>query len=381
MHSATKYVGLDVSKEKISVAIADDGRELPRYYGTIAHTPAALRKLIKEIGPASSLAFCYEAGPTGYETHRWIESMGASCTVIAPSLMPKRPSDHVKTDRRDAEQLARLFRAGELTAVHIPSRDDEALRDLVRARETAKEDAHRARQRILKFLLRHQIHPPETIKRRWTKKYRVWLASLTFEHGAMQVVFTEMLHALEEVEHRIGRLDNALLEQSTTGAKASVIQLLQSLRGVARLTAITIAAEIGTFARFRSPAHLMAYLGLVPREYSSGQSTRRGSMTKAGNNHLRRTLVESAWSYRHRPAVKGDLANRLEGLPAAVQLLSWKAQERLHMKYRRLVFGKSKHKNVAIGAVARELVGFIWAVARIAEQGELTDDGKQINVS
>jgi transposase len=368
MQFTTKYVGLDVSKEKISVAIADEGRELPRYYGTITHTPAALRKLIKDLGPANSLAFCYEAGPTGYETHRWIESMGASCTVIAPSLMPKRPGDHVKTDRRDAEQLARLFRAGELTAVHVPSRDDEALRDLVRSREATKEDAHRARQRILKFLLRHQVHPPDTIKRRWTKKYRTWLASLSFEHEAMQVVFTEMLHALEEIEHRMGRLEDALLRQATTGAKADVIQALQSLRGVARLTAITIAAEIGTFARFRSPAQLMAYLGLVPREYSSGQSTRRGSMTKAGNSHLRRTLVESAWSYRHRPAVKGELANRLEGLPPDVQLLSWKAQERLHMKYRHLVFGKSKPKNVAIGAVARELVGFIWAVARIAEQ-------------
>ncbi|MDQ6423667.1 transposase, partial [Paenibacillus sp. LHD-117] len=175
-------------------------------------------------------------------------------------------------------------------------------------------------------------------------------------------------------------LENALLEQATTGAKASVIQLLQSLRGVARLTAITIAAEIGTFERFRSPAQLMAYLGLVPREYSSGQTTRRGSMTKAGNSHLRRTLVESAWSYRHRPAVKGELAKRLEGLPAAVQLLSWKAQERLHTKYRRLVFGKSKHKNVAIGAVARELVGFIWAVARVAEQGELSHAEKQPKV-
>ncbi|WP_308637122.1 IS110 family RNA-guided transposase [Paenibacillus silvisoli] len=315
MQYVTKFVGLDVSKEKISVAIADAGRDLPRYYGTIAHTPAALRKLIKELGPASELAFCYEAGPTGYETHRWIESMGASCTVIAPSLMPKRPGDHVKTDRRDAEQLARLFRAGELTAVHVPSRDDEALRDLVRCREAAKEDAHRARQRMLKFLLRHQIHPPETIKRRWTKKYREWLASLTFEHEAMQVVFREMLHALEEVEQRMSRLENALLEQAMTGAKASLIQLLQSLRGVGRLTAITLAAEIGTFARFRSPAQLMAYLGLVPREHSSGQRTQRGSMTKAGNSHLRRTLVESAWSYRHRPAIKGELANRLEGLP------------------------------------------------------------------
>ena len=368
MHYATKFIGLDVSKEKISVAIADAGsRDLPRYYGSIPHTAAALRKLIKEIGPAHLLAFCYEAGPTGYETYRWIESMGASCTVIAPSLMPKRPGDRVKTDRRDAEQLARLFRAGELTGVYVPTREDEALRELVRARESAKEDIHRARQRVLKFLLRHQIHPPETIKRRWTKKYRVWLTQLTFDYESMQIVFTEMLHALEEIEQRIGRIEKAILHQATVGAKASIIQVLQSLRGIGLITAITIAAEIGSFARFRSPAQLMAYLGLVPREYSSGASTRRGGITKTGNSRLRRALVESAWSYRHRPAVKGDLAERLNGLPADVQLLSWKAQERLHHKYRYLVFKKNKHKNVAIGAVARELSGFIWAVSRTIE--------------
>lgn len=368
MQYTRKYVGLDVSKEKIAVAIAVDGREAPRYYGTILHTPAALRKLIKELGPAESLSFCYEAGPTGYETHRWIESMGASCVVIAPSLMPKRTGDRVKTDRRDAEQLARLFRAGELTAIYIPEREDEALRELVRARESAKEDTHRIRQRILKFLLRHQLHAPETIKRRWTKKYRLWLSQLTFPYEPMQIAFTEMLHSLEEVEQRTGRLEKALLAQASVGAKASVIQVLQSLRGIALLTAITLVAEIGSFARFRSPAQLMAYLGLVPREHSSGQSTRRGAITKAGNSRLRRSLTESAWSYRYRPAVKGDLATRLDGLPGNVQAISWKAQERLHRKYRSLVFGKNKHKNVAIAAVARELTGFIWAVARTVEQ-------------
>lgn len=368
MYSATKFIGLDVSKEKISVAIAEAGsRDLPRYYGSIPHTAAALRKLIKELGPAQSLAFCYEAGPTGYETHRWIESMGAHCTVIAPSLIPKRASDRIKNDRRDAEQLARLFRAGELTPVYVPTREDEALRELVRARETAKEDLHRARQRVLKFLLRHQIHPPETIKRRWTKKYRVWLTQLTFKYEIMQTVFTELLHALEEIEQRMGRMEQAILTQATVGAKASIIRVLQSLRGVGLITAITFAAEIGSFARFRSPAQLMAYLGLVPREHSSGVRTKRGGITKAGNRCLRRILVESAWSYRHRPAIKGDLAERLNGLPADVQLLSWKAQERLHKKYRHLVFGKNKHKNIAIGAVARELTGFIWAVARTVE--------------
>jgi transposase len=174
MQYATKFIGLDVSKEKISVAIAEAGREEPRFYGTIPHTPEALRKLIKQLGEVSTLSFCYEAGPTGYETYRWIESMGASCVVIAPSIIPRRAGNHIKTDRRDAKELARLFRAGELTAIYVPSRDDEALRDLVRARTDAREDVHRARQRLLKFLLRHQIHPPITIKRRWTKAYRKW---------------------------------------------------------------------------------------------------------------------------------------------------------------------------------------------------------------
>lgn len=367
MQFTTKFVGLDVSKEKISVAIADANGEAPRYYGSIPHTPAALRKLVKELGPADTLSFCYEAGPTGYETYRWLTSMGTHCVVIAPSLIPKRPGDHVKTDRRDAEQLARLFRAGELTPVYVPEREDEALRELVRAREAAKEDAHRARQRILKFLLRHQIVPPATLKRRWTKKYRAWLGQLKFPYEPMQIAFDEMLHTLNEIEQRMERLEKALVQQAAVGSKATVIQVLQSLRGIGLLTAVTLAAEIGSFARFRSPAQLMAYLGLVPREHSTGPTTRRGSMTKSGNGRLRRALVESAWSYRHRPAVKGDLAKRLDGMPANVQLLSWKAQERLHYKYRHLVFGKNKHKNVAVGAVARELTGFIWAVARTVE--------------
>jgi Transposase and inactivated derivatives len=368
MHFITKFVGLDVSKEKISVAIADSGNEAPRYYGSIPHTPEALRKLIKHLGPAETLSFCYEAGPTGYATYRWITSMGAHCTVVAPSLIPKRPGDHVKTDRRDAEQLARLFRAGELTPVYVPDQADEALRELVRIREATKADLHRARQRILKFLLRHHIEPPVTIKRRWTKKYLDWLRQLSFPYASMQLAFDEMLHALFEIEQRMERLGKELARQMESSPKAPLIQALQSLRGIGRLTAITLVAEIGTFSRFRSPAQLMAYLGLVSREYSTGLSTRRGSMTKTGNGRARRAVVESAWSYRYRPAVKGDLAERLEGMPAEVQRISWKAQERLHGKYRRLVYAKNKHKNVAIGAVARELVGFIWAVAQFVEQ-------------
>lgn len=271
MKFTTKYIGLDVSKEKIAVAIAEEGREAPRYYGTIEHSPAGLRKLIKNLSDENTrLSFCYEAGPTGYETYRWIKNMGAECTIIAPSLIPKRAGDRVKTDRRDAEQLARLFRAGELSEVYVPTREHEALRDLVRMRESAKEDEHRARQRILKFLLRHQIHPPLTIKRNWTKKHRTWLKKLTFDHEALQITLTEMIHALEEIEQRLMRLEKAILDQASKGASASLIKVLQSLRGIAFTTAVIIAVEIGTFARFRTPMQLMAYLGLVP------VSTRRG---------------------------------------------------------------------------------------------------------
>lgn len=369
MQSTTKFIGLDVSKEKIAVAIAEAGREEPRWYGTIPHTAEALRKLIKQLGDKETLSFCYEAGPTGYEAYRWITSMGAQCYVIAPTLIPKRAGDRIKTDRRDALQLARLFRAGELTSIYIPTREDEALRDLIRARSDAREDLHRARQRLIKFLLRQQIHPPVTIKRRWTQKYRNWLDTLKFEtQPAHQAMWKEYKYAVHEAEQRQKRLEASILEEASKGAKASIIHVLQSLRGIALLTAVTIAAEIGSFKRFRSPAQLMAYLGLVPREHSSGQTVRRGSMTKAGNAHLRRAIIEASWSYRYSPAVKGELAERLNGQSAEVQAISWKAQERLHGKYKRLVYGKGRPANIAIGAVARELTGFIWAVAHTLEE-------------
>ncbi|WNR43844.1 IS110 family RNA-guided transposase [Paenibacillus roseipurpureus] len=371
MKFGQKYIGLDVSKEKIAVAVADEGRDAPRYVGAISHDPGAIRKLIKQLGDPKDLAFCYEAGPTGYELYRWIVSMGAQCEVIAPSLLPKRPGDQVKTDRRDALQLAQLYRSGELTSIYVPDRDDEALRDLVRAREDAREDLHRARQRLGKFLLRHHIHHPSHMKKRWTKMYRKWLGTLTFERKTEQTTFNEYLHAIYEVEQRQQRLETAMLEQATTGTKAELVKFVQTLRGIARITAITLVAEIGSFARFPSPTPLMAYLGLVPREYSSGQSVKRGKMTKAGNKLMRKSIIESAWSYRHKPAIKGDLAKRLEGMPAEIQVISWRAQERLHRKYMRMVH-KGKPATVAIGAVARELVGFLWAAAMVSERPATT---------
>lgn len=371
MKNTTKYVGLDVSKEKIAVAIADAGRDAPRYYGTINHNPDAVRRLMRKLSENGvTLEVCYEAGPTGYELYRWITQMNIHCVVVAPSRTPARPGDLVKTDRLDAVRLAQLHRAGELTEVFVPSPDTEALRDLIRAREDVKEDIHRARQRLIHFLLRHQIHPPLHIRKRWTKSYRHWLAQLKFERPSLQAAFQEYLYALREHEERLTRLEAALKEQVKDCVHAPVIQALQGLRGAALLTAVTIVAEIGSFVRFRSPAQLMAYLGMVPREYSSGLTTKRGGLTKAGNNRVRRAIIEAAWAYRHRPAIKRDLEKRLEGQSAHVQAVSWKAQNRLYKKYSSMV-RRGKHKNVAIAAVGRELVGFIWAIAVEVEKNTM----------
>lgn len=363
MKNTTKYVGLDVSKEKIAVAIADEGRDAPRFYGSIEHSRNAVSKLMRKLSEKDiTLEVCYEAGPTGYDLYHWIAEMKIHCVVVAPSHTPRRPGDQIKTDRRDAEKLAQLHRAGELTEVFVPTRESEALRDLIRAREDAREDLHRARQRLIHFLLRHHIHPPAAIKRRWTKRYREWLGGLCFERASEEIVHREYLHATREIEERIQRLETAILEEAGKSVHAPVIEAMQGLRGIALLTAAILVSEIGHFSRFRSPAQLMAYLGLVPREYSSGATTKRGRITKAGNGRVRRALIEAAWSYRHRPAIKGDIQKRLENQSEYVQLTSWKAQNRLHQKYIRLV-KRGKDANLAMAAVGRELVGFVWAIA------------------
>jgi transposase len=366
MNDNTKFVGLDVSKEKIAVAIADQGREKPRYFGMIKHTPEAIRKLVKKLGDPTKLKLCYEAGPTGYGLHRLFLSLGIECDVIAPGLIPQRPGDRVKTDRRDALRLAQLFRAGELTSIYVPTEEDEALRDLVRAREDAKEDHLRVKHRITKLLLRYSIRPPKKVGRSWSYKYREWIYTLDFKYAPLRVAFQEYLQNLNEVEERLKRLDNEIETQATEGVHAPMIQVLQSLRGVALITAASLVAEIGSFKRFRSPKQLMAYAGLVPSEDSSGDIRKQGGITKTGNSHVRRLLIESAWSYRHQPAVKGRLKKRLDGQSGSIQTISWKAQHRLHKKYFRLL-SKGKHSGTAIAAVARELAGFIWAVAQEVE--------------
>jgi len=361
MKDITKYVGLDVSKEKIAVAIAEEGREAPRFWGTIHNAPEAIKKLMNQLGKPGQLKVCYEAGPTGYGLYRQLLSIGIECTVVAPSLIPKKPGERVKTDRRDAIRLAQLFRAGELTSIYVPSEEDEALRDLVRAREDAKEDHLRARHRLTKFLLRYDINPPKGI-RKWTAKYRAWLNSLDFKQDTLRTVFREYLHHLDEIEQRINRLEAEIHTQATQSVKAPVIQALQTLRGVAEITATSLVAEIGSFSRFAEAPLLMGYTGLVPSEYSSGETRRQGKITKSGNRHVRRLLIEAAWSYRYKPALKGEIRKRQKGQPAQIQAIAWKAQERLHRKYYRLV-GRGKPSGKAIAAIARELAGFVWAVA------------------
>lgn len=365
MKDTIKYVGLDVSKEKIAVAIAEEGREEPRYWGMIPHTSEAVKKLMKKLGEPDSLRVCYEAGPTGYPLYRLLMAMGIHCSVIAPSLIPQRPGERIKTDRRDAVRLSQLYRAGELTSIYVPTPEDEALRDLVRCREDAKEDQLRGKHRLSKFLLRNEIKPPTGVNK-WTNKYFRWLDTLNFEKVSLQVTFQEYYHQIKELGQRILRLEKEIQMVANEGVHASKIQALQSLRGVALITATSIVAEIGSFKRFKTPRQFMAYVGLIPSEYSSGESRRQGNITKTGNRHVRRLLIESAWSYRYHPAIKGELQRRQNGQSPTIQAISWKAQNRLHQKYYRLL-SRGKESSKAVTAVARELAGFIWAVMQEVE--------------
>ncbi|MGG4106404.1 IS110 family transposase [Paenibacillus lautus] len=366
MKDTIKYVGFDVSKENIAVAVADPGRESARYLGSVPHTEYHILKVLRKLGQPHELNICYEAGPTGYPLVRLLIAHGYHCIVIAPSLMPSRPGERVKTDRRDAIRLAQLLRAGELTSVHVPTPEEEALRDLVRMREDVKEDRTRIRQRIGKFLLRHQIVPQEPL-RRWTAKYRLWLGRIPLESASQRLVLQEMLHQMDEIEERLKRIEAAIHEEATEGRYAPLIQALQTLRGVAETTATGIVAEVCSFTRFGNAKAFMGYTGLVPREYSSGQSRWQGNITKSGNTHLRRLLVESAWSYRYKPAVQGELRKRQQGQSPKVQFISWKAQNRLHRKYMKML-SQGKPSGKAVVAVARELSGFIWAIARELEE-------------
>lgn len=370
MSIAKKYIGLDVSKAKIAVAIAEEGRGEPRFWGMIEHTRERILKLLQQLqGSGDSkveLEVCYEAGPTGYMLHRWLLEAGIACTVVAPSLIPQRAGDRIKTDKRDALRLAQLFRAGELTGVYIPSPEEEALRDLVRAREDAKEDMNRHKQRMGKFLLRLQLSPRNHAKP-WTFAYEEWLDTLRFESDCHRIVFQEYRESIRDTSERLKRYEKEIELLSHNHVQAPLIETLQALRGVATLTATTLVSEMVSVTRFASAASFMSYCGLVPSEYSSGVSRIQGRLTKAGNAHLRRILVEAAHHYRHSPGVRRRLRDKISGLPPEVQRIAWEAQVRLHRKFKTMQ-GRGKHYSKIMAAIARELAGFVWAIAHTLEK-------------
>lgn len=367
MQETTRFLGLDVHAETIAVAIAERGGEV-RSLGVIPNRPEAIRKLMKRLDGGKGVRACYEAGPCGYVLYWQLAELGIECIVVAPTLVPSKAGDKVKTDRRDAEKLARCFRAGDLTPVWVPSKEHEALRDLVRAREVAKEDQRRARQRLQKFHLRLGLVRPEKSKA-WGLKHLDWIRKLSFDLRAHVFVHADFLAEVDHQTERVAALERAIDEVIATLPPEiqAVLTGLQTLRGVAKITAVTIVAELGKISRFSRPSQLMAYAGLVPREHSSGGSVRRGAITKTGNGHLRKIMTESAWSYRHRPSKRGAIGRRQVGQSDAVQAISWKAQQRLHSRYLRLV-GRGKPKQTVITAIARELLGFVWSIGNEVER-------------
>ena len=357
------YVAFDTAKLKHAVAIAEGGRggEI-RFVGEIENRPATIERLIRKLARRyKRLQVCFEAGPTGYGLYRQMQALGHDCLVVAPTLIPRRSGERVKTNRRDALTLARLFRAGELSGVWVPDAVHEAVRVLVRGRTTAAEDVRRKRQQLLSFLLRHgRIF---TGGDHWTRAHRRWLAEQSFDHAAQQIVFQDAVAAIEDAVERQRRLEEQLASLVPTWSMAPVVTAYQAMRGVSFLVAVTFAAEIGDVRRFDTPRQLMSFLGLVPAERSTGETVRRAGLTLAGNRRARRVLVEAAWSYRHPARVSETLRVRLEGLPKSIRDIAWKAQVRLCGRYRRLN-AAGKKLPVIIAAIAREMAAFLWAIGR-----------------
>jgi transposase len=347
-----------------AVAIAEGGREGEvRFFGEIDNTAEATAKLVRKLaGKYQRLMFCYEAGPTGYGLYRQITSLGQACSVVAPSLIPKKPGDRVKTNRRDAVSLAKLLRAGELTAVWVPDEGHEAMRDLTRARETVVIDLRAKRQQVSAFLLRLGRHYPHK-RTTWTKAHVNWLASQKFAYPQQRFVFEEMMLAMRQAQERLLRVEEAIRGAVGEWSLNAVVTALMAMRGIDVTAAATLLAEIGDLSRFRTAHELMGYLGLVPSEESTGDTVWRGSITKAGNTRARRMLVECSWSYQHPPRVGAHKQHKVDAAPPAVREIAWKAQCRLYKRYRALI-RRGKLKTVAITAVARELAGFIWAINR-----------------
>jgi transposase len=356
-----RFVGLDVHKESIAIAVADGDGSTPEDVATIPNEMTALLKRLRRVGGGAKLRCCYEAGPTGFVLQRALSAAGIECIVVAPSLVPRTAGDRVKTDRRDAVKLARFLRSGDLTEVHVPDAATEAMRDLERCRDDAKRAERTARHQLSKFLLRHgRIYDGKTA---WTGMHLAWIRSQEFEHEAHNRVLVDSVHAVENATARVELLTKDIVELVESWSLRPLVKALQTLRGVQVVTAVILAAELGDFARFASAPALMAYLGLVPSEHSSGETQKRGRITRTGNGHVRRILVESAWSYRHRPAMSPAIRKRNDGVAPAVQAIAWKAQHRLHGRYKKLL-GRGKNKQQTVTALARELAGFVWSIAR-----------------
>jgi transposase len=357
------FVGLDVHKDSIAVAHAMGGSvEPPIFVGAIGTRHADIDKLIRRLrSKAAGLVFAYEAGPCGYGLHRYLTAKGLECHVVAPSLIPKRPGDKVKNDRRDAVEIARLLRSGDLTSIYVPTVDDEAIRDLCRARDATRVTLKAAKQRLKSFLLRQGLH--YVGRADWNEAHRRYLSKVVCPTRAQQIVFQESLHAVDEQVQRLARIENELFDATPTWRLHPIVQALQALRGVQAVVATTVVAELGDLSRFDNPRQLAAFVGLIPSEHSSGDKRRQGAITKTGNSRARRALTEAAWAYRYTPTISPIIQKRLEGLPTNVRAIGWKAQVRLCKRYRRLL-ARGKHANVVITAVARELIAFMWAIAK-----------------
>jgi transposase len=358
------YIGLDVHKETIAVAVARAGRAAPESRGEIANKPKAVSKLVERLNQefdGELLLFCYEAGPCGYGLYRRLLELGHECQVVAPSLVPRRPGERVKTDRRDARKLAQALRSGDLTAVWVPDEEQEAMRDLTRARDDLKAQERKARQQLNAYVLRHG-HAWPSNRARWTQTHYHWLESLTFAHDWQQVVLQEYIDAVKEASRRVADITAQMERVLPQWSLAPVVDSLVALRGIDKLAAMVLLAELGDISRFESPKQLMAYLGLVPSEHTSGSRRRQGAITKTGNGHARRMLVESAWSYRFPARQTMHLKRKAKNASEEAKAIAWRAQKRLCGRYRTLMQAGKNTKQTTV-AIARELVGFIWNIA------------------
>jgi transposase len=354
---------LDNHKESISVSYAAaERREPPQFVGPIGTRRCDIDKMIRRLqSKASHLVFAYEAGPCGYVLYRYLTSKGFDCQVVAPSLMPKRPGDRVKNDRRDSMEIARLLRAGDLTPVYVPTIEDEAIRDLCRARDATQVTLRAAKLRLKSFLLRLGLH--YTGRANWSAAHRRYLATVACPTPSQQIVFQESVLAVDEQVDRMQRIEQELLDCASSWRLYPVVEALQAMRGVRWVVAITVVAELGDLTRFDNPRQLAAFVGLTPSEHSSGPKRKLGAITKAGNSRARRVLIEGAWSYRFPAKVSKEIQTRIEELPKSIQQIGWKAQVRLCKRFRRLT-SRGKNGNVVVTAIAREMLAFMWAIAR-----------------